>query len=189
MVHSLNAIAPSHQHNTEWVADSGASSHLTSDGANLSSSHPPSFPQQIIVGNGSRLPVTRTGHTVLPTSSRSLYLNNVLVSPQLIKNLLSIRRFTTDNHVFVEFDPLGLSVKDLQTRNEIIRCNSSGPLYTIHLPNHHHALAATSCSEDIWHRRLGHHGQQSLSHLISSTAITCNKRTQNGSSLCHACQL
>jgi hypothetical protein len=34
-----------------------------------------------------------------------LVLNDVLVSPNIIKNLISIRRFTTDNNCSIEFDP------------------------------------------------------------------------------------
>jgi hypothetical protein len=33
----------------------------------------------------------------------------------------------------MQFDPFGLSMKDLATRNMIFRCNSFGPLYTIRL--------------------------------------------------------
>ena len=44
-----------------------------------------STPSSIVVGNGSLLPVTATGLTNLFSS---LCLNNVLVSPQLIKNLI-----------------------------------------------------------------------------------------------------
>jgi hypothetical protein len=66
--------------------------------------------------------------------SPSLHLNNVLVSPQLIKNLKSVRQFTTDNNFSVEFDPSGCSVKDLLTWNVIVRCNSSGSLYPLRLP-------------------------------------------------------
>jgi hypothetical protein len=36
----------------------------------------------------------------------------------------------------MEFDPFGLSVKDLSTRNVITRCDSLGPLYTMRLPSH-----------------------------------------------------
>jgi hypothetical protein len=54
----------------------------------------------------------------------------VLVAPDIIKNLLSIRQFTTDNLVSVEFDPLGVSVKDLRTRSTLLRSNSPGaPLH------------------------------------------------------------
>ena len=60
-------------------------------------------PSSIVVGNGSLIPVTATGSTEL---SPTLRLNNVLVSPQIIKNLISVRQFTTDNNCSVEFDPL-----------------------------------------------------------------------------------
>jgi hypothetical protein len=44
----------------------------------------------------------------------------------------------------VEFDPFGCSVKDLPTRSEIIRCNSTGSLYPLQLPSS--ALLAPSSS-------------------------------------------
>jgi len=40
-------------------------------------------------------------------------LNIVLVSPNLIKNLIFAHQFTFDNNYSVEFDPLCYSVKDL----------------------------------------------------------------------------
>jgi hypothetical protein len=81
---------------TDWVADSGASNHTTSDAGNLSSVHPPTStdPSSIVVGNGSVLPVTSVGDSAIPGP---FYLNNVLVTPDIIQNLLSVRRFTTDN--------------------------------------------------------------------------------------------
>jgi hypothetical protein len=87
------------------------------------------------VGNGALLPVTAIGSHTFPFPNRNLVLHNVLVSPHIIKNLISIRRFTTDNNCSIEFDPFGLSVKDLQTRNVIARCNSSGDLYPFFQPS------------------------------------------------------
>ena len=100
---------------TEWYADSGAGSHMVNTAGILSSSHPPpsSGPSSIVVGNGALLPVTSVGSRSFSTSRRPLFLSNVLVSPSIIKNLISIRRFTTDNNCSIEFDPFGLSVKDL----------------------------------------------------------------------------
>jgi hypothetical protein len=118
----------------DWVADSGASNHTTSDAGNLSSVHPPHIndPSSIIVGNGSSLPVTSVGDMALPGP---FYLNNVLVTPDIIQNLLSVRRFTTGNWCSMEFNPFGISVKDLSTRYLITRCDSSRPLYTMHMPS------------------------------------------------------
>jgi hypothetical protein len=119
---------------TDWVSDSGSSNHTTSDAGNLTSVRPlhTNDPSSIIVGNGSSLPVTSVGDTALPDL---FYLNNVLVIPDIIQNLLPVRRFTTDNWCSMEIDPYGLSVKDLSIRNVITRCNRSGSLYTTRLPS------------------------------------------------------
>jgi hypothetical protein len=149
-------------------------------------SSPSPFPSSIVVGNGATLPVIGTGYSILPGPFR---LNNVLITPDIIKNLLSIRQFTTYNSVSIEFDPLGVSVKDLRTRSTLLRCDSSGPLYTLQLPPSPTApcaLVATP-SPTIWHRRLGHPGKVVLQSLAQSSSILCSK--SDGDHLCHACQL
>jgi hypothetical protein len=167
----------------DWYFDTGATSHMASDTGILSSLSLPTVhsPSSIVVGNGNLLPVTATGSTHLP---HNFNLNNVLVSPNLIKNLVSVRRFTIDNNCSVEFDPFGCSVKDLPTRREIVRCNSSGPLYPLQLPAPA-LLAATSST--LWHQCVGHPGREALSRLASTSAISCNKGSCD--TLCHACQL
>jgi hypothetical protein len=62
------------------------------------------------------------------------YLNDVLVAPDLVQSLLSVRRFITDNSCSMEFDPSGLSVKDLTTRRVLAKYDSIDPLYTLPLP-------------------------------------------------------
>ena len=78
---------------TDWYMDTGADSHMTSTTGNLLSSQTPSqsSPTSIIVGNGSLLPVTSTGHTHFFAPDRPLHLRHVLVSPDIIKNLISVR--------------------------------------------------------------------------------------------------
>jgi hypothetical protein len=137
----------------------------------------------------SALPVTSVGDAVLPGPFR---LTNVLVAPHIIQNLLSVRQFTTNNSCSMEFDPFGLSVKDLATRTLLARCDSLGPLYTLRLPapttstSAPHVLAAVASSA-IWHRRLGHPGCDVMSKLSSSTSVSgCRGSFEH---LCHACQL
>jgi hypothetical protein len=67
-----------------------------------------------LLTNGSCLPVTSVGAAGSLDSFRIL---DVLVAPSLVHNLLSIRRFTTDNSCSVEFDSFGLTVKDSETRH------------------------------------------------------------------------
>ena len=171
---------------SDWVVDSGASSHIASNPGMVTLSSSSTFPSSIVVGNGATLPVVGTGYSTLPGPFR---LNNVLLAPDIIKNLLSVRQFTTDNHVSVEFDPVGISVKDLRTGTILLRCNSSGPLYTLQLPSSSSGSCAlvTTLSTIDWHRRLGHPGKDAFQHLTQSSSIICSK--PGDTSLCHACQL
>jgi hypothetical protein len=180
----------------DWVADSGATHHTTPSVGNISTLRPlaSSNPSSIVVSNSSSLPITSVGDSVLPGP---FYLNNILFAPDMVQSLLSVRRFTTDNWCSMEFDPFGLSVKDLTTKSMIIRSNSTGPLYTMYLPGSHsifqrygrpcycsHAL--TVVAPTTWHRRLGHPGPDVLSSLSRSSFIQC---TSNKHNFCHACQL
>jgi hypothetical protein len=116
----------------DWVADSIATHHITPSVGNISTLRPlaSSNPSSIVVGNGSSLPITSIGDSVLPGP---FYLNNILLAPDMVQSLLSVRRFTTDNWCSIEFNPFDLSVKDLTTKNVIVKSNSTDPLYMMRL--------------------------------------------------------
>ncbi|GJT55897.1 ribonuclease H-like domain-containing protein [Tanacetum coccineum] len=166
--------------------DTGATSHLASDAGKLTSISNNSIISSIFVGNGNSIPVTTSGHSMLPTLNRPLHLHNVLVTPQIIKNLISVRQFTRDNNCSIEFDPFGFSVKDLWTRHLLLRCNSNGDLYPV-LPPNLSNTAFVSINQSTWHQRLGHPGHEVLRFLASNKMIDCTQTKT--SSLCHACQL
>lgn len=84
---------------------------------------PPSF---ITIGNGHTLLISGRGTSILPLAGTSFVLNNILVVPNLIRYLLSVRQFTCDNNCSIEFDAFGFSAKDLQTTRVILHCNSDG---------------------------------------------------------------
>jgi hypothetical protein len=100
----------------------------------------------------------------------------------------------------MEFDPFGLSVKDLTTRNVIAMSNSTDPLYTLHLPSSTAFSRTSSCAmsaiaaprilavvaTSMWHRCLGHPGPDVLSSLSRLSFISCTSTTHD---FCHACQL
>jgi hypothetical protein len=199
LAHSFNTMAlhPPSSLVQDWVTDSGVTHHTTPSVGNISTPGPltSSNPSSIIVGNGSSLPVTSVGNSVLP---RSFYLNNILLAPDMVQSLLSDRHFINDNWCSMEFDPFGLSVKDLSTQNMIVRLNSTGLLYTLRLPGSTTtspdtmaALAATPhalavVAPTMRHHRLSHPSPDALSSLSTSSFIHC---TNNKHDLCHACQL
>nr|GEY79367.1 ribonuclease H-like domain-containing protein [Tanacetum cinerariifolium] len=127
-----------------------------------------------------------TGHSILPTLHRLLHLNNVLVTPNIIKNLISVRQFTRDNNYTIEFDAFGFSVRDFVTRHILLRCDSSGDLYPVTNPSSLPS-ALMSLSPSTWHQRLGHPGDDVLRSLVTRNFISCNK--EKSFHVCHACQL
>jgi hypothetical protein len=185
LAHSFNTMAlhPPPTSVQDWVADSGVTHHITPSVGNISTPCPLNLsnPSSIIVGNGSSLSVTSVGDSVL---FGPFYLNNILLALDMVQSLLSVSRFTTDDWCSMEFDQYGLSVKDLSTRNVIVRSNSTGPLYTPRLPGSTTPSAGTmvalaAVAPTTWHRRLGHPGPDALSSLSRSSFIhfTSNKHS------------
>jgi hypothetical protein len=166
-----------------WYLDTGASEHMSSSSGNLAALKPCSS-SSIVVGNGSSLAVTHTGHQSLPTSSHPIHLRDILVSPNLLKNLISVKTLCRHNPVTVEFDHRGFSVKDRRTRMVILRCDSDSDLYPVTPPSIHHSFLAVT--KDLWHQRLGHLGRDALDTVLHhADAATDSSITTP----CHACQI
>jgi hypothetical protein len=127
--HTAFYVAPSASTQTwapsspmEWVFDSGATAHLSKDAGILHSLSPHPVYRHVTIGNGSSVPVSSSGHASLPyfLSNRPLHLRDVLVTPRIIKNLVSVHQITTDNNCSVDFDSFGLSVRDLFSGRELL---------------------------------------------------------------------
>ncbi|KAJ9562600.1 hypothetical protein OSB04_007760 [Centaurea solstitialis] len=147
--------------------------------------------RNVIVGDGSPIPIRGIGHQTLPYPFPPLLLKNVLHTPRIIKNLLSIRHFTIDNNVSVEFDPFGLTMKEYRTRTPILRCNSTGDLYSFKLNSSSqvtHPSTFAAITRDLWHHRLGHPGADVLSTLRSNLRFSSSKHLSSNT-FCHSCVL
>ncbi|GKA44245.1 hypothetical protein Tco_0736969 [Tanacetum coccineum] len=140
-----------------WNMDTGASSHLNNSVTNLCDIFNTCIYPSVSVGDGHSIPATNTGHSILPTPFRSLYLNNVLITPHIVKNLKIVRQFVRDNNCTIKFDAFGFSAKDFMTRRVLLRCDSTGDLYPVMAssPIPHVFLVS---QQHMWHKRLGHPG-------------------------------
>ncbi|GJX12066.1 hypothetical protein Tco_0201925 [Tanacetum coccineum] len=118
-----------------WHMDTCASSHLIFKASNLSTIFYKRLFPSVHVGDGKSIPVTNTGHSIIPSHHRPLRLHNVLVTPNIIKNLIYVRQFIRDNNCTIEFDAFGFTVKDYLTRHILLRCDSSGDLYLVTKPS------------------------------------------------------
>jgi hypothetical protein len=103
---AMNNFAAQGNSGMDWIFDSGASSHMSAS-SNMLSNFSTTPLSSIVLGNGTTIPIYCTGQTTIPTPTKQLLLRDVLIAPALIKNLISVRQFTRDNLVCMEFDPFG----------------------------------------------------------------------------------
>ncbi|KAL5736391.1 hypothetical protein ACOSQ2_031179 [Xanthoceras sorbifolium] len=119
-----------------WYADSGASSHVTSDLGNFLTYSVYSGSEKLAVGSGAQLEILHIGNTVIhshfqPTTL--LKLNNMLHVPHIAKNMLSISRFVNDNNAIVEFVGHSCVIKDKVSKRILLKGTLKDGLYQLHL--------------------------------------------------------
>nr|GME02242.1 Retrovirus-related Pol polyprotein from transposon RE1 [Ipomoea batatas] len=141
-VAATSSVAPS------WLLDSGASHHVTTDLSNLALHTPYDGTDEVMIGNGSGLPISHTGFISLPSTSKSFSLSNVLCVPTMCRNVISISQFCRDNNSLIEFSLTTFCVKDIQTgaplltgpsKNGVYKWSAS-PSYFPFSCLHHHGL-------------------------------------------------
>jgi hypothetical protein len=116
-------------------------------------------------------------------------LQNVLISPDIVKNLIYVRKFTRHNYVSIEFDLFGFSVKDLATKTLLLRSNSDGDLYPFVGSTPSTQAAYSITGGDRWRRRLGHPSSSVIFYFPLDFLDTCNNGSPSRSPICEACQL
>lgn len=132
---------------------------MTSDLQNLSTHSEYGGNEDIMVGNGKKIPITHVGTTMLISPNTTFQLNDVLCAPNIKQNLLSVSQFCSHNNTSIEFFPNFFLVKDLSTGASLVRGRSRGNVYEwpTALSSPSASLSITSSSvtasahPDSWH--------------------------------------
>ncbi|KAJ3698372.1 hypothetical protein LUZ61_002077 [Rhynchospora tenuis] len=164
--------------NSSWFLDSGATAHVTPDINNLTSSLPYAGTDTVHIGNGAGLSILNIGSTVIYTSIKPIYLNNVLHVPKITKNLLSISQLLRDNDVIVEFSSSYCFIKDRVTHQTLLLGNLTNGLYSLQQPTTHQALHIAHNSSEVWHSRLVHCSHNVLDTLAKTNCLVINSKTK-----------
>ena len=111
--------------------DIGATNHITTD-LNKLTLKTGYKNKEKLVGNGNSLKICHIGSSTISSnfSSQPLYLNDILMCPQLQNFFLSISKFTKDNNVVEFYDDCCL-VKDKNTRKIFMHGNLKRRLYQL----------------------------------------------------------
>jgi hypothetical protein len=171
---------------TSWLLDSGASHHVTADLDNLSMHTPYTGSDDIMIGDGSGLSITHTGSSSLHTSHNTFTLNDVLCVPAMQKNLISISKFCTSNHVSIEFLPTTFLVKDICTGATLLKGKTKDGVYEWPVSSPLLAFSSIKTSLSEWHQRLGHPAINILKQIVSKNKLEFSSSFSSNFS-CNAC--
>ena len=176
-----NRVHPS----APWLMDSGTTHHLTNDLDNLAIHSEYTGPEEVALGNGSKLPISHVGHSSINVSHRKFNLRDILCVPNAIQNLLSVYSFCVSNRVSVEFFPDFFDIKDLVTREILHKGPSKGGLYPLSATTLNN-IQAHAASLTTWHARLGHANFPTIRKAVESSLISSSMLPK---SLCSACSM
>jgi len=177
---------------SDWLIDSGATSHMTKNSDNFNELNYLSEPEEVFLGDGRCVQVKGKGTVILnvlnsENSPRKLALRETLYVPDLTYNLLSIGRASAcgiDVTFISNADTCVFKNKEEQT---VLTARKKGKLYLIKCKISHEAHSVQS--KEVWHRRLGHIGNDRLNDMIKSDAVKnleC-KNSREQPSLCESC--
>ncbi|KAK9912822.1 hypothetical protein M0R45_036662 [Rubus argutus] len=198
--HQASAMLATNQYTPQyWLADSGATNHMTSDAQVLSNITSMPTSDSVQVGNGAQLPVTHFGNTKLG----SLILKNVLLIPELAAHLLSIYQLCKQNNCSVWFDEFMCIIQDKVLGKILFKGLSKHGLYPIpfDLPLLqastsgfsqstsvlNKAFLGKSVKHSLWHQRFGHPSNEIVTVMLNKTGIS--SLPSSNSSICEPCLL
>ncbi|KAG8379883.1 hypothetical protein BUALT_Bualt07G0135600 [Buddleja alternifolia] len=185
---ALAALNIEHVPDLEWFPDTGATAHMTGNSGKLENLRLYKGFDAVMVGNGEFMNITHVGDTQVNYDGHEIPLRNVLLVPNIKKNLLSVSQLTTDMPYEFEFDGNGFVIRDRSTKQVIANGRKKGGLYA--LSEGHAALFSSKfrrTNKEGWHQRLGHPSYRVINFLCSQKLIDFSD--DKVSSICDSCQM
>ncbi|KAG8493268.1 hypothetical protein CXB51_010719 [Gossypium anomalum] len=179
---------------SSWYPDSGASHHVCRDPMALRDTTPYSGTSSLLMGDGTPAQIVSLGSRNLSTPLKLLRLSNVLCVPSIRKNLLSVSQFAKDNEVFFEFHPTYCVIKDIKTKDTLLKGHIRDGLYHFPVSAVDPFVAHVKLQNKpvdcpvfaLWHSRLGHPSGTVVRSVLQKCNIAFNKSCVDG--VCSACQ-
>jgi hypothetical protein len=147
--------------------------------------------EQIHAANGGGMQITHVGNSIIITPSHILSLKNVLHVPNSHKNLVSFHHFTRDNHLYVEYHPYFLLLKDPKMRKVLLHGKCRGGLYrfpSLEKSSTKCVLSVVKPSMSRWHERLGHPSMVIVQRVTGHNKLAVAQESNNPQGVCDASQ-
>src|SRR5260370_42277824 len=200
-----------HTRRSEWVVDSGATSHLCGNRDWFTSYHTLNTPRKVILGNKQKVLAPGIGqievNLEVGNSSHPITIHDILYCPSISHNLLSVPQLTSIGalaqfanrscRIYGSSNKL-ITIAELEDglyRLPVTIVTSERVYITVvgtpESANVTHSITA-SASLDVWHVRLGHISMDSILKMLQSGMVkgmdVIGKKTIEGSTYCSECK-
>lgn len=165
-----------------WYVDSGATSHMCNN-RNIFT-HISDHIEVIALAGDKQITAVGKGDVVIHNSGFELLLENVLYSPELQANFISVSK-AVDRGLSVKFN----SKKAVMTRSDstvVLQAVRQNNMFIAR--NEKEKLFAAS-SATLWHKRYGHLNFDSLSQLSNKNMVNGMKVNKVSNAKCKTCML
>ena len=168
MSHALSASATSN-----WIVDSGATCHMCNDNKLFTNIQSLDKSQEVSLGDGHVSKATAQGVVLLEMKLpggkiRKSKLVDVLYVPKLSYSLLSVSK-AAESGKTTKFDKTGCQILGKNCK-VIATATRVGSLYYLNCQVKQQ-VNVVQCKEELWHRRYGHLGTQSLQKLARDKLV------------------
>lgn len=85
----------------------------------------------VVIGDGSGLPISHVGSSSFMSPTRVLHLYDTLYVPIIKKYLFSVNHFIKHNNVYLEFHPFFFLVNDQITRATLLKSECEDGVYPL----------------------------------------------------------
>lgn len=144
----------------EWYIDSGASCHMTRIEIPLDKQKS-TLDRNITGADDSKLKIIGIGDTRLKANGQSIDITDVMYTPKLAANLLSVHKIVCKGNTVI-FNQDGCTIYD-SNKQVVLNCKPTNGMYKISAESENCMLIKNKANSALlWHRRLGHINYQSL---------------------------
>lgn len=169
-----------------WYIDSGASSHMTCR-RELVGATRRSDSESVTVANSAKLKVECVGDVELFCEYGKVTVRDVLVVPDICVNLLSVSQMVSKG-LRVEFNSGVCYIKG-SNGTVLARATEINGMYRLSVISEQRGMMASTVSaQELWHRRLGHIGVESMRRMNAGLVMGVTFQ-ENESSKCEICVL
>ena len=181
--------SPTSENSETWFFNIGVTHHRAQDIETLSNVQAYKGNEQVIVGNGKKLPILHNDSKFFRSTFKKIHLKKVYHVSHLTTNLISVFKFYTDNNVFFEFHPKFFFVKDRVSRQVLIQGQLKNDLYefpplTDDAPAVFYPPTTSNITSSLWHSRLGYPVDDILTKALNLVILLIKEIKRD---VCSAC--